>query len=423
MKEQRTLLYISNCGVDARGNADPFLTQELPWLRRHFDRVLMVSYHGVADLTREAPGPIRTAAPGAAALRGALGALGDRELWRELRRLGREGKLNPVNGMKLLLFAIRGRKLHLWTEYWLRGLAEAGTTLYAYWMSYDAYGAALSKAGHPGLRFIVRGHAFDIDPGRNPMNPYLMKAFIAGQAEGLYFISHRAREQYLAYGREFTPPEKVKLAALGSGGEPVGKDREPPFWAGKGEPRVFQLVSCANILEIKQLPLLVDALAAWQGPPLHWTHLGGGPLEPELRAYAASRLGDRPGVSYEITGALSPAQVEEAYQERGFDAFVNTSAMEGVPVSIMEAMRFGIPVVAPKVGGIPELVDECFGLLYDPAGGAQAVGEALARLAALPREEALAMGRAAQKCWEVSWRSEALLPLLFPKEAARLQED
>jgi glycosyltransferase involved in cell wall biosynthesis len=64
------------------------------------------------------------------------------------------------------------------------------------------------------------------------------------------------------------------------------------------------------------------------------------------------------------------------------DAFLLTSVSEGIPVTIIEAMAAGVPVVATAVGGIPELItDQVSGLLAS-AGDAEGIADSLVRLAA-----------------------------------------
>ena len=391
------------------------MMQEMPWLHEHFDRVIMVGQSGVRTMTGEETGAFATLRPLAGRVLSWVRVPFTGEFWSELRHMRREGEFTLRGALRLAAFTQRGLQMHLWIERMLRDVEESGLTLYSCWMSCDAYAGALSKRKHPKARFVARGHAFDIDTERNDLNPYLMKRFIARQADGLYLISRTARAQYLSYMQGVVPDSRVHVLAMGSAGPPVETYREAPLYT-QG---VLRVVSCAQLIPIKQVPLLAEALSRWEGGPLCWTHIGGGEGEEALRRLVDEKLGAKENVICELLGALDAAKIQQLYDTRAFDVFVNTSRKEGVPVSIMEAMRHGTPVIAPAVGGIPELVTPDVGWLYDPARGADGVLEALQKLAALSREQAEAMRRAARERWNHNYCSGALLPELFPDARRR----
>lgn len=76
------------------------------------------------------------------------------------------------------------------------------------------------------------------------------------------------------------------------------------------------------------------------------------------------------------------------------DVFANSSISEGVSLTILEAMAAGLPVVATRVGGTPEVIDGTCGLLV-PARNEAALAGAIAELAAAPALRAT-LGRAAR---------------------------
>lgn len=78
---------------------------------------------------------------------------------------------------------------------------------------------------------------------------------------------------------------------------------------------------------------------------------GEGPERPKLHA-----LIRRYGLNgaFELKGHLEDTSA--FYQ--GLDVYLNTSIHEGIPMTVLEAMAHGLPVVAPKVGGLREILDD-----------------------------------------------------------------
>jgi glycosyltransferase involved in cell wall biosynthesis len=113
--------------------------------------------------------------------------------------------------------------------------------------------------------------------------------------------------------------------------------------------------------------------------------VGEGPLQPSTEALA-EELG--------LSGAVRFLGVRDDVPElmRAADAYVMSSAWEGMPVVLLEAGAAGLPIVATSVGGIPEVVrDQESGFLV-PSGDAARLGEAMLRLSALPEVERRSMG-------------------------------
>jgi colanic acid/amylovoran biosynthesis glycosyltransferase len=102
---------------------------------------------------------------------------------------------------------------------------------------------------------------------------------------------------------------------------------------------------------------------------------GDGEIRSDLEAQAV-RLGVSDRVHF--LGGLHPSEIPEHL--RRADVFCLPSFSEGLPVSIMEAMAVGLPVVTTYIGGIPELAVNGETALVVPAGNPASLAEALARL-------------------------------------------
>lgn len=96
-------------------------------------------------------------------------------------------------------------------------------------------------------------------------------------------------------------------------------------------------------------------------------------------------------------GFIPNENVQEFYATHTVGAFLNVSESEGVPVSIMEAQSYGIPVIATDVGGTAEIVhDRQNGVLLD----SDFSSEDLLRALEIVLNNREAMGKKAVEIWE-----------------------
>ena len=148
-------------------------------------------------------------------------------------------------------------------------------------------------------------------------------------------------------------------------------------------PTQLRLATIASLTSKKGHDVLLRALAllAGRGLCVAAVFAGDGPERARLELIAAElKLRD----SVHFLGAVSnPADVLAAT-----DIFVLPSLVEGLPLALLEAMRAGKPIVATSVGGVPEAVTSGInGLLVAPADDL-ALADAIATLAASPRQRA-----------------------------------
>jgi glycosyltransferase involved in cell wall biosynthesis len=124
----------------------------------------------------------------------------------------------------------------------------------------------------------------------------------------------------------------------------------------------MHVVSVSYVKPVKRVLLIARMLQEYaeKNPNniISWTHFGDGEQYEELKTITNSMA-----IKVKLQGMRSNAEVLEFYQENHVDLFVNLSISEGVPVSIMEAISFGIPVLATDSGGTKEIVTKNVGSL------------------------------------------------------------
>ncbi|HEY7690261.1 MAG TPA: glycosyltransferase, partial [Dongiaceae bacterium] len=227
--------------------------------------------------------------------------------------------------------------------------------------------------------------------------------------EHLHSLAPAGKPVILAYhGLDLARFTRIERPASAADGNPL----RPPV----------AILSVGRAVPKKGYGDLLQALAALPAG-LNWrlVHIGGGPLLPELKQQA-----DRFGLAGRIAWQGAQAQEQVLTQYRAADIFVLASRIagdgdrDGLPNVLMEAQSQGVAVLATRVSGIPELIDDgATGVLVEPDDS-----RALTRgLETLIREPALRqrLGEAGRRRIEAQFDMERGIDLLlgrFRPEAA-----
>ena len=149
------------------------------------------------------------------------------------------------------------------------------------------------------------------------------------------------------------------------------------YHPGQASAGAFVIGTVGRVQDVKNQAGLVDAFIALrallphQHDRLRLVIVGDGPLRAQLEAKVAQA-----GIGAVVT--LAGARSDIADQMRSFSVFALSSIAEGMPVTMLEAMACGLPVVSTAVGGIGELVQEGVTGALVPARDAGAMARALA---------------------------------------------
>jgi glycosyltransferase involved in cell wall biosynthesis len=146
-------------------------------------------------------------------------------------------------------------------------------------------------------------------------------------------------------------------------------------------PQEFLLVCAARLVQAKGIDILVEAVSrvVRQGVACKCFIIGEGPLKEELQKKADT---------FGLWGHVCFEGFQEDVRSymQAASAFILTSHLEGLPLSVLEAMACGVPCIVTNVGGSAEAVqDQVVGLVVPPAS-VDAAADAIMYLATNPCE-------------------------------------
>lgn len=281
--------------------------------------------------------------------------------------------------------------------------------VYSYWMGLDVSCVDKILKGKKIYKHIARAHRHDLYSEFRKHDYIPFRERVLDTVDALCLISRDGvrymRHKYPRY------KEKYGIAYLGT------KDRGIGVYHPDG---TFHVVSCSFVIPVKRVKRIIEALSLVEEQQITWTHFGGGQDYESTKAYADQLLSGKSNIQYHMAGQITNSELMEYYRDHSVSLFVNVSENEGLPVSIMEAISFGIPVVATDVGGTREaFADVEDGALLDKEFATEDLKAQILRFAQMEEEAYTAKRSEARALWEERFCAESnyrkFIDEYFPK--------
>lgn len=396
------------------GKGETFLENEVNYISG-FDEVHCVPFYQSGDM-RSVPANIiiSNCVDGRkASIRHAIGGMINCHFWAEVKRLAVEKRLCPQRVRLLVQFsAMANRRLIMLRKWITENLHEDDElTIYTYWMASDAAAVSMLRKHVTIKYYLTRCHGFDLYEYVNPEQYIPYRELTFNGVDKIFPVS--------AYGKDYLQKQystkvdgKVTVARLGTNdwGINAPKNCDP----------VYQIVSCSNLIPLKRVGLLIDTLHNLSFKA-KWDHFGDGVLRDELEQQA-NDLPDN--IEYVFHGRIKNAELMKWYQQNHVDLFINVSESEGIPVSIMEALSMGIPVLATNVGGTGEIVhDGVNGYLMDENVSPDQIAESISKIAGADENQINELRRNARNIWQQEYNAATNYSTFYRKYCVRKEPE
>ena len=247
---------------------------------------------------------------------------------------------------------------------WLARIARqwGADHIHAHWAHLTAT-LAMGASTMSGIPWSFTAHRYDV----------FLNNLLTEKLRSARFGRFIAREM-LAVARTLVAPDAFARAVVVHMGVAL-----PPAPAKRMPPRATPVLLCpARLAAVKGHGDLLEAAARLvaRGIPFELWLAGEGPERAAIERHIDERgLGER----IRLLGTVPHAELLGMYRDGQVDCVVLPSLHEGLSVALIEAMAYGVPVIATRVGGVPELLEDGAGVLVPP-GDADALTEALARV-------------------------------------------
>lgn len=272
---------------------------------------------------------------------------------------------------------------------------EGELVFYSYWMNFAAHAICMLQ-NSKGLK-ISRAHGGDLYEEAAPLKYQPLEKFSFRNLDAIFFISEFGKEYF---ERRYSLVNEKNIVSR------LGITNNYPFNPEVPEKDYFRIITCANLNENKRIHLAISALAKVKSPgKIIWEHFGEGVLEQTVKDLAENTFRNNEKIEYKFHGRVLNALIMKFYSENPVDMLLNLSISEGIPVNIMEAQSFGIPVIATDAGGTKEIVNNETGILLPVTFDPDELAGKIEYLLNLDRNQKIGMKNAVYNNWKTNFNA------------------
>jgi glycosyltransferase involved in cell wall biosynthesis len=340
------------------GNSErSFLKEEIHYLAKEFDQVLIAPIRVFEGVSFDLPANV----------------FGTKELAFKLTNISLRTKLRSLFSVDLIKefwnirfnpnrikVAISRHLAGIVIEDWIveeLNKSQAKAVLYSYWFNESALGISKVQRQRNYLKCISRCHNFDLYGNDETGNYVPFQSIVLRRLTAIYPVSD---DGAIFLNKKFGVKAEPRFLGV----------PDPYVLNPVSNNRMIRVASCSYMVPRKRVDLIARGLISFceKNPKMmvNWVHFGDGPDKVQVEQVLKKSPENFKG---ELLGNLPNEQVLNYYKTHPIDLFINSSKKEGTPVSIMEAISFGIPVMATKFGGNTEVVQKGAGVLLplDPS--------------------------------------------------------
>lgn len=272
--------------------------------------------------------------------------------------------------------------------------------VYSHWLLEGVYAASGLKDKY-GFKLISKAHSLDIYKERhvNTYIPFLENS--VKKIDQIHFIANLGKQYFNTNYKFEMPIEKQYVSRLG-----IQNLLPLKNFQSQG---AIKLISVSYIYPLKRVDLILEAISMISDFDVEWHHIGAYYKDhtEKIKSKAAAILKEKSNLKIVWLGDYSIPQVYDYYSNNQFDLFVSASSSEGIPVSMMESMSFGIPVLSTDVGGVKEIVEHnSNGILIESNPTASAIASQISKYYYLTQAQKTTMRNNAYQTWKTKYNAD-----------------